>query len=95
VARLARRAQRAALQAPEAVFGLAWSGAMTQSRLTGLLRRLPEGRTEIYLHPATAGGFDGHAPGYRYVDELAALTAPSAIAAARAPGIVLGGYSEF
>jgi hopanoid biosynthesis associated protein HpnK len=95
VARLARRARGAGLQAPEAVFGLAWSGAMTQSRLTGLLRRLPEGRTEIYLHPATAGGFDGHAPGYRYVDELAALTAPSAIAAARAPGIVLGGYSEF
>jgi chitin disaccharide deacetylase len=94
-ARLARRARRAGLQAAEAVFGLAWSGAMTQSRLTGLLRRLPEGRSEIYLHPATAGGFDGHAPGYRYADELAALTAPSAIAAARGPGLVLGGYSEF
>ena len=95
VARLARRARHAGLQAPETVFGLAWSGAMTQSRLTGLLRHLPEGRSEIYLHPATADAFDGHAPGYRYADELAALTAPSAIAAARGPGIMLGGYSEF
>jgi chitin disaccharide deacetylase len=94
-ARLARRAQGAGLQVPDAVFGLAWSGAMTPSRLTGLLRALPEGRTEIYLHPATAGGFAGHAPGYRYADELAALTAPSAIAAARRPGVALGGYAEF
>ena len=32
--------------------------------------------TEIYCHPATADTFDGSASGYRYVDELAALTAP-------------------
>jgi len=50
---LNRRARRAGLQTPDAVFGLAWSGAMTTSRLLGLLRHLPEGRSEIYLHPAT------------------------------------------
>jgi chitin disaccharide deacetylase len=92
---LGRRARRAGLEVADAVFGLAWSGAMTPARLSGLLRRLPEGRTEIYTHPATADGFAGHAPGYRYADEFAALTAPSAIAAARAPDIVLGGYSDF
>jgi chitin disaccharide deacetylase len=91
---LGKRARRAGLQVPDAVFGLAWSGAMTEPRLSGLLRQLPEGRTEIYLHPATAGGFDGHAPGYRYADEFAALTAPSAIAMARRPDIALGGYSD-
>ncbi|MGA7488965.1 MAG: ChbG/HpnK family deacetylase, partial [Xanthobacteraceae bacterium] len=95
VARLGRRARHAGLQVPDAVFGLAWSGAMTPSRLTGLLRHLPEGCTEIYTHPATSDVFDGHAPGYRYADELAALTAASAIAAARRPGVLLGGYSDF
>src|SRR5262249_12982740 len=41
---LERRARRAGLQTPDAVFGLAWSGAMTTSRLVGLLQHLPEGR---------------------------------------------------
>jgi chitin disaccharide deacetylase len=47
------------------------------------------------MHPATCDRFEGHAPGYRYADELAALTAPDAIAAARRPGILLGGYGDF
>jgi hopanoid biosynthesis associated protein HpnK len=92
---LGHRARRAGLRIADAVFGLAWSGAMTEGRLSGLLRRLPEGCTEIYLHPATSDGFAGHAPGYRYTDELAALVAPSALAAGRRPDIRLGGYSDF
>ena len=95
VALLHRRARRAGLQIPDAVFGLAWSGAMTESRLSGLLCHLSERRTEIYMHPATAGGFEGHAPGYRYAEELAALVAPSAMAAARRADVTLGGYSDF
>jgi hopanoid biosynthesis associated protein HpnK len=87
------RARRAGLLTPDAVFGLAWSGAMTTSRLHGLLRHLPEGHSEIYLHPATTDNFSGHAPGYRYAEELAALTAPDVIATARA--IQLGGYADF
>jgi chitin disaccharide deacetylase len=92
---LSRRARRAGLQVPDSVFGLAWSGAMTESRLCGLLRHLSDGRTEIYMHPATSGGFAGHTPGYRYTDEFAALTAPSALAIARGRDVVLGGYSDF
>jgi hopanoid biosynthesis associated protein HpnK len=92
---LGARARRAGLLVPDAVFGLAWSGAMTEPRFSGLLRQLSEGRTEIYMHPATSGGFAGHAPGYRYADEFAALTAPSPIAMARRPDITLGGYSDF
>jgi hopanoid biosynthesis associated protein HpnK len=90
---LDRRARRAGLQTPDAVFGLAWSGAMTTSRLLGLLRHLPEGRSEIYLHPATTNDFAGHAPGYRYAEELAALTASDVIVAARE--LHLGGYADF
>ena len=92
---LGRRARRAGLKVPDAVFGLAWSGAMTPARLCGLLGRLPDGCTEIYTHPATTDGFAGHAPGYRYADEFAALMAPSAIAATRRPGVTLGGYLDF
>ena len=92
---LGRRAKRAGLRIADAVFGLAWSGAMTQARLSGLLACLPDGCTEIYLHPATGNRFAGHAPGYRYTDELAALTAPSVLAAARRPDVRLGGYSDF
>jgi hopanoid biosynthesis associated protein HpnK len=90
---LDRRARRAGLQTPDAVFGLAWSGAMTTSRLLGLLQHLPEGRSEIYLHPATTDDFAGHAPGYRYAEELAALIAPDVIAVAR--DLPLGGYADF
>jgi hypothetical protein len=81
------------LETPDAVFGLAWSGAMTTSRLLGLLRHLPEGRSEIYLHPATTDKFTGHAPGYHYAEELAALTASDVIVAARE--LHLGGYADF
>jgi chitin disaccharide deacetylase len=92
---LAGMARRAGLRMPDAVFGLAWSGAMTAARLTGLLRHLTDGRTEIYLHPATRDDFPLHAPGYRYSDELAALTAPSAMAAAVSADLRLGGYADF
>jgi hopanoid biosynthesis associated protein HpnK len=70
---LAWRARRAGLSVPDQVFGLAWSGAMTIARVLGLLRALPPGDTEVYAHPALAGGFEGAAPGYRYDEELEAL----------------------
>lgn len=92
---LRRRLSRAGLLTPDAVFGLDWSGAMTPARLKGLIAHLPEGLTEIYLHPATAGGFDGAAPGYRYAEELAALTDAGVAEAARDPHIRLGGFVDF
>ena len=81
---LRRRARRAGLAVSDQVFGLAWSGAMTRERVAGLLRDLPAGRTEIYGHPATAGGFEGAAPGYLYAEELAALLDDEAIGLAGA-----------
>ncbi len=88
------QAARAGLTTPAAVFGLAWSGGMTASRLAGLLRRLPAGIVEIYLHPALADSFPGSAPGYRYADEFAALVDPECIALARRSGRMLGGYDD-
>jgi len=91
---LRRSVRRAGLKTADAVFGLAWSGAMTQSRLAALLRRLPPGAVEIYLHPATTSDFAGAAPGYRYSEEFAALRDPDCIAAARGSGYALGGYAD-
>jgi chitin disaccharide deacetylase len=88
---LRRLAARYGLRAPDCVVGLAWSGAFTAPRLAALLPRIPEGVTEIYLHPATAAGFKGGAPGYRYAEELAALLAPEVRAALGATP--RGGYT--
>jgi hopanoid biosynthesis associated protein HpnK len=95
-ARLMRGRLRAAgMRVADQVFGLAWSGAMNESRLAGLLAHLPEGLTEIYAHPASRGGFAGSAPGYGYAEEFAALTAPAVCAAAAASGAARGGFGDF
>jgi hopanoid biosynthesis associated protein HpnK len=91
---LRAQARHAGMAAPAAVFGLAWSGAMTRERVKSLLERLPDGVVELYTHPATANTFVGHAPGYRYTDELAALTDPDCIAAARRSAHPLGGFGD-
>jgi hopanoid biosynthesis associated protein HpnK len=67
--------------------------AMTRERLKSLLARLPEGVVEIYTHPAVANRFAGHAPGYRYTDELAALIDPDCVAAQRHADHRLGGFA--
>jgi hopanoid biosynthesis associated protein HpnK len=90
---LRRRARRARLTVPDAVFGLRWSGAMTAARISALLAQLPPGLVEIYTHPAVSDTFAGHAPGYRYREELAALTDPAVIAAADASGRRPVGFS--
>jgi chitin disaccharide deacetylase len=91
---LKARVRRRRLLGADRVFGLAWSGAMTESRVAGLLAHLPDGLTEIYFHPATSNSFPGSAPDYCYTDELAALVAPRIVRAATGAGIRLIGYSD-
>lgn len=94
-AKLVRRTMRkAGLTVPDAVFGLAWSGAMTAKRVQGLIAHLPEGLTEIYAHPAT-GAYPGSAPGYDYAGELAALTDPRARELIAQNAITLGRFADF
>jgi hopanoid biosynthesis associated protein HpnK len=94
-ARMVRaRYRRAGVAVADQVFGLAWSGAMTAGRVAGIVRGLPAGLSEIYLHPATAGGFEGAADGYDYAGELAALLAPDVRAALAERGARLGGFSD-
>jgi hopanoid biosynthesis associated protein HpnK len=94
-AQLLRHQVRAAgLLAPDRVFGLHWSGHMSRERLQGLIRHLPDGLNEIYLHPAT-GRYPGAAPDYQYREELDALIAPEVTQACRDAAAELGGYSDF
>jgi len=93
-ARLLRSVRKSDLTAADAVFGLAWSGAMTKARLAPLLGQLPAGLIEIYLHPGASDDFAGAAPGYHYAEEFAALCDPDCIAAARQSGYALGGYGD-
>ena len=89
-----RHARAQGLVVPHAVYGLSWSGAMTQPRVLSLLRSLPDGIVEIYTHPATRDDFPGHAPGYGYTAELAALCHPQVRSAAQLSRHLPGGYSD-
>lgn len=91
---LRRRFRAAGLFTCDRVFGLQWSGGMTRDRLCGLIAHLPPGLSEIYLHPATAA-YPGGAPGYRYREELEALTSPEVAAACRERALQLGGFADF
>ena len=91
--RMRRRARAAGVSVPDQVFGLAWSGSFDADRLRSLLPCLPQGLTEAYFHPATHDHYSGHAPGYRYRDELAALTDHDAIALAEP--IMRGRFADF
>jgi len=91
---LGRRARRQGLLVPDAVFGLAWTGAMTGERIRALLPRLGPGVSEIYTHPATSDGFAGAAPGYRYAEELAGLADRETRRLAAEAGLRLAGFGD-
>ena len=95
-ARLVRRRMRkAGLLVPDQVFGLTWSGALDTQRLRGLIANLPAGLSEIYCHPATDDRYPGHAPGYAYRAELAALMDGQAADMIAQAGIKRGRFADF
>ncbi len=67
--------RRAGMAAPDAVFGLAWTGAFTKARLETLLPLLPDGDIELYFHPAAGrdATLDRLMPDYQHEAELEAL----------------------
>ena len=70
--------KRQGMTTNDQVFGLAWSGAMTEDRIAALIPHLPDGVSEIYFHPATTltPKLARTMPTYRPADELAALLLP-------------------
>jgi hopanoid biosynthesis associated protein HpnK len=93
--RLGRTWRAKGLTVNDAVAGVAQSGAFTTPRMAAALAALPDGLCELYTHPATADAYPGSAPGYRYRDELAALTAPQVAQALAASGASLGTFASF
>ena len=93
--RLRTCAARAGIAAPGRVFGLADSGRMDEERVLAALGGVSDGLNELYLHPAVRDDWPGHAPGYRYRAELAALTAPAVREVVRARGLRLGSFADF
>ncbi len=75
---LRRQVMRAGMRAPDAVFGLAWTGRMTAARVKALAPYLPAGFSELYFHPAVMQDalLQTLMPGYRQEEELAALVDP-------------------
>jgi hopanoid biosynthesis associated protein HpnK len=88
------RVRSAGLTATDRVFGLSWSGGMTEERLASILCNLPDRTTEIYTHPAIAACHEGAARGYLYAEELAALVSPRCRRALEESGASLGGYRD-
>jgi chitin disaccharide deacetylase len=96
VAALRRRLRGAGLAINDQVFGIAWSGAMVEERLLGLLPHLPPGVSEIYCHPAIrrTPALAAAMPGYRPAEELAALLSPVVRQRIAELGISLIGYGD-
>lgn len=84
---LRAQARAAGIEAADAVFGLAWSGHMTERRVLDLLKTIRPGRrggTEFYFHPATRRDamLQRLMPQYEHEAELSALLSPAVRAAA-------------
>jgi hypothetical protein len=87
---------RAGLATNDQMFGIAWSGAMVEARLLGLLPLLPPGISEIYCHPATrtTPALAASMPGYCHAEELGALTSPRVRQRIDELGISLAAYGD-
>lgn len=92
----ARKARRRGLRAPDSFFGMLAGGNMRLEYLQAVLRALPEGASEIMLHP----GDDDNALGtafswnYRWQDELAAVTDAALLSGLAERGIKLISFRE-
>jgi len=96
VAALRRRLRHAGIAMNDQVFGIAWSGAMVEERILGLLPHLPAGVSELYCHPAAecSPGLAAAMPGYRNTEELAALLSLRVRRRIEELGISLVGYGD-
>ena len=91
-----RRLRAARIAHNDYVFGMSGSGSMDEARLLEILARLPDGVTEIYLHPAVESGaaIAASMSGYRHTEELAALLSPRVRAAVAACGATSGSFRQ-
>lgn len=91
-----RRLRRANLRSNDRMFGRFDTGRITESLLLQLIARLPDGVTEIYLHPAAfpSERVAREMPGYRGEEELRALMSPMVRASLARASVRLGGFAD-
>lgn len=89
------RLRKAGLTVNDRFIGLSWTGAMDAPRMREAVNDPVDGLIEIYCHPATNDDWAGHAPGYRYRDELAALIDPAVMRALADNGVRRGSFAQF
>lgn len=94
--RMRRMLRSAGIASNDWFFGKNDGGAIGRDWLLRLFGHLPEGVSEIGLHPASRSWASPYAPPahWRVVDELAALVDPDVVAACRRPGLRLSKFSE-
>ncbi|HKX08866.1 MAG TPA: hopanoid biosynthesis-associated protein HpnK [Stellaceae bacterium] len=91
-----RRLARAGIRFNDSILGLADSGRMDAARMRELVAALPDGVTELYIHPATRrwDGPDALPHDYRPEGELAALMDASVRATVMASGAILATFGD-
>ncbi|MEA2757335.1 MAG: hypothetical protein QOJ54_3624 [Aliidongia sp.] len=87
--------RHAGLVTNDQVFGLAWSGAMTEERVLRLIPHLPDGVSELYFHPARelTPRLARTMPSYRHREEFEALLSPRIDRALAQAGIARTSYT--
>lgn len=88
------RLRLAGIAANDYVFGMIDTGHMTPQRVRKYLANLPEGISELYVHPATHTWPEAFPPDYDFAGEFAALVDPQAIAYVRSSGVRATTFSE-
>jgi hopanoid biosynthesis associated protein HpnK len=90
------RLRRAGIAFNEYLFGIRDTGAMDSAALKRIVGALPDGVSEVMLHPAM-GPWDGMEPeaaGFRHEDEYKALVDAGVSAEIAAAGVELIGFSN-
>jgi hopanoid biosynthesis associated protein HpnK len=88
------RLRRAGVRCNDHVFGIRHTGGMDEDTLLDVVRQLPEGLSELYLHPATHGELTPAMADYRHADELAALLSPRVQQAIAEHCLLCRGFSD-
>lgn len=96
VASMKRRLRRAGLGFNDFIFGIRDTGRMDGETLRRTIAALPDGVSEIFLHPATGSwpGIEPGARGFRFEDEFHALMDPAVRSAVAESGAELIAFSD-
>jgi hopanoid biosynthesis associated protein HpnK len=81
------RLRLAGIATNDYVFGMIDTGHMTPERVRRYLANLPQGVSELYVHPATHRWPEAFPPDYDFAGEFAALIDPQVIERVRSPQI--------